>query len=70
MCVTVLLPDTHEPSYVITNKQQGDYYYLYKVSDDGSLEKIHKGKSPLEFDSIINYDGEEHNERQKKKKTH
>ena len=43
--------DDKTPRYVVTTKGfLRDYYYLYSVSEDGSLKKLGKDKSPIELE--------------------
>lgn len=37
------------PAYLITSKPARDFYFLYGVSDDGTVNKLGKSKSPVEL---------------------
>lgn len=40
----------HEPKFMVTSKQNRDFYFLYEVSAS-ELKKLGKARSPLEFES-------------------
>jgi len=40
--------------FVLTSKPARDFYFLYKVLENGSLEKLGKAKSPPELEEKFN----------------
>ena len=39
-----------EPVCIITSKPARDFYFLYDVKPDGSLQKVGKARSPTELE--------------------
>ena len=40
--------------FLMTSKESRDFYFLYKVNDDGTAEKLGRGKSPIELEEKFN----------------
>ena len=38
---------------ILTSKRPRDYYYLYEVLDDGSVNKLGKSRSPIELEEMF-----------------
>jgi len=45
------ISESSDPIYIITSKQIRDWYYLYKINSDGTLERIGRAKTPSELES-------------------
>ena len=38
------------PRFIMTSKESRDYYFLYNVGEDGSVEKLGKARTPTELE--------------------
>lgn len=43
-----------EPVCILTSKPTRDYYFLYEVLSDGTLNKLGKARSPIELEEKFN----------------
>lgn len=44
----------HEPVFLMTSKPARDFYFLYEILPDGSLNKLGKARTPPELEKKFN----------------
>lgn len=39
------------PMFIMTSKESREFYFLYKVNEDGTVEKLGRSKTPTELEA-------------------